>query len=112
MLRMGENEDITNGGSSKNGDMEAKLRHIFQSQNCLDLMIDQTQKVDVKEDSMLAKDSSPAVWLDGLGVHCSRSFSGSRTLTTETRNILGKAGEFVTTAVEFWKWMMMMISMN
>ena len=74
-------------------------------------MIDQTQKVDVKEDSMLAKDSSPAVWLDGLGVDCSRSFSGSRTLTTETRNILGKAGEFVTTAVEFWKWMMMMISM-
>lgn len=29
VFRMGENEDIINGGSSKNGDMEVKLRYIF-----------------------------------------------------------------------------------
>ena len=34
--------------------MEAKLTHIFKSQNCLYLMIDQRYKVDSRENSMLA----------------------------------------------------------
>lgn len=68
--------------------------------------------MDVKEDFMLVKDFSFVVWLDGFGVDCSRSFLGSRILIIETRNILGKVGEFVIIVVEFWKWMMMMIFMN
>lgn len=76
--------------------MEEKLKYIFKSWNCLVLMIEQIQEVDVREDSRLATDSSLDITLDEFDTGCNRGFLGYRILSTETRNILGKPGHLVT----------------
>lgn len=59
----------------------------------MELVIDQVQKVDGRDDTGLAEDSRLGIWLEGFGTACNRGIQGCRALSAETRNILGKPRE-------------------
>lgn len=46
--------------------------------------------------------------MDGFGTDCHRGFLGHRSVSADTRNVLGKPDSLL--AAEFWKWVVMILT--
>lgn len=67
-------------------------------------MVDQQQKLPVRKAHRLSLE----IRLDGFGTDCHRGFLGHRSVSADTRNVLGKPDSLL--AAEFWKWVVMILT--